>query len=82
MTHKVSSAALNKLVFRVCTNRLRDHFVLLVHASPCESKSFESYAAVRQAFDAAAAEEEGGSSMLAKEHEGYQVPKIYLNWNA
>ena len=53
VTHKASSAALNKLVYG--TNRLGGHFAPLVHALiPAESKSFNSYAADWQAFDAAA----------------------------
>ena len=53
VTHKASSAALNKLVYG--TNHLGGHFAPLVHALiPAESESFISYASVWQAFDVAA----------------------------
>ena len=53
VTHKASSAVLNKLVYN--TNRLGGRLAPLVHALiPAESEGFNSYAAVWQAFDAAA----------------------------
>ena len=53
VTHKASSAALNKLVNS--TNRLDGHFAPLVHALvPAESESFDFYAAIWQDFDVSA----------------------------